>query len=89
MYVIGLRVKQKHYQFCVITVGTQARLIVKKVAVQPTMSQSESGIDYVKVSFCAINLTFGFHQGLSKVKHTAFITLVQLRLPFFIECIIN
>ena len=32
--------------------------------VQYTVSQSESGIDYIEMSICAINLSLGFHQGV-------------------------
>ena len=32
--------------------------------VQHIVSQSESGIDYIEMSICAINLSLGFHQGV-------------------------
>ena len=32
--------------------------------VQHTVSQSESGIDYIEMSICTINLSLGFHQGV-------------------------
>ena len=34
------------------------------VEFQHTVSHSESGIDYIEMSICAINLSLGFHQGV-------------------------
>ena len=35
--------------------------------IQHTVSQSESGKDYIEMSICAINLTLGFHQGVNSL----------------------
>ena len=63
MYVMGLRVEQDMTKmFWVIKEGTQSRLIVIMVEVQHTVSQSDSGIEFIETSICAIYLTLGFHQ---------------------------
>ena len=62
MYVMGLRVKKGHNQD---VLGHHSWGIVQldchNGGIQHTVSQSESGKDYIEMYICAINLTLGFH----------------------------